>query len=171
MIRFNKSGEYNTPYCRKDGRFSPSYITKIINQVYNILSKLKKSSFNFFCEDFSDIINDASEEDVIYCDPPYIDRYVDYYNGWSGKDEQRLYESLSSTKAKFILSTWHHNNYRENIYIDKYWNKFNIITKEHFYFLGAKIENRNSITEALITNFNIVKRKTPTSKVSQFSLL
>ena len=37
--------------------------------------------------------------------------------------------------------------------IDKYWNEFNIVTRDHFYHSGAKEENRNSIVEALIFNF------------------
>jgi DNA adenine methylase len=91
--------------------------------------------------------------DVIYCDPPYHGRYADYYNGWTSDDEHDLYELLLHTKAYFILSTWHHNDYRENEMVKKYWNKFNIVTKDHFYHSGGKIENRNSIVEALVFNF------------------
>ena len=39
--------------------------------------------------------------------------------------------------------------------IDRFWNKFNIITKDHFYHSGGKIENRQSVVEALVCNFNI----------------
>jgi DNA adenine methylase len=38
--------------------------------------------------------------------------------------------------------------------MDKYWNNFNTITKDHFYHSGGKLENRNSIVEALVFNFN-----------------
>jgi DNA adenine methylase len=37
--------------------------------------------------------------------------------------------------------------------IKKYWNNFNMVTKDHFYHSGGKIENRNSIVEALVFNF------------------
>ena len=53
-----------------------------------------------------------------------------------------------------MLSTWHSNRYRKNEYIDKIWKFCNIIKKEHFYFIGAKEQNRNSITEALLVNYN-----------------
>lgn len=75
--------------------------------------------------------------------------------GWTAKDEKLLYEQLKETKAYFILSTWHHNDYRENEMIKKYWNKFNIITRDHFYHSGGKIENRNAIVEALVCNFEL----------------
>ena len=99
----------------------------------------------------------AKESDIFYCDPPYYGRYVDYYNGWTEADEELLFNQLSETKAKFILSTWHHNDYRANEMISKYWDKFNIITRDHFYHSGGKIENRRSIVEALVCNFEISK--------------
>lgn len=39
--------------------------------------------------------------------------------------------------------------------ISKFWNKFNIITRDHFYHSGGKIENRRSIVEALVCNFDL----------------
>lgn len=95
----------------------------------------------------------ANQDDLIYCDPPYIDRHADYFNSWTEQDESQLYELLSQTHSKFILSTWHHNQYRQNEYIEKFWQNFIINTKEHFYHIGAKENNRNPMTEALIVNF------------------
>lgn len=154
MMRFNKKGKWNIPFCKKPERFSKAYITKIVNQVNNI-SNIIKPEWNFYNTHFSDIIPKAKKEDIIYCDPPYLGRYADYYNGWIEKDEKLLFEQLKETKAYFILSTWHHNDYRKNEMIEKYWSNFNIITRDHFYHSGGKIENRKSIVEALVTNFNL----------------
>ena len=33
MMRFNRKGEWNIPFCKKPNRFAPAYITKICNQV------------------------------------------------------------------------------------------------------------------------------------------
>lgn len=152
MIRFSGKGKWNIPFCKKPERFSKAYISKIVNQVAKV-SQLIDKNWLFVNKDFREIVSVADENDVIYCDPPYHGRYVDYYNGWTDNDEHDLYELLSNTKARFILSTWHHNNFRENEMIKKYWNKFNIITKDHFYHSGGKIENRNSVVEALVFNF------------------
>ena len=62
---------------------------------------------------------------------------------------------LRATPAKFIMSSWHHNDYRENTAISRYWNNFNILTRDHFYHSGAKEENRRSVVEALICNFDL----------------
>src|SRR5690606_17299007 len=120
-------------------------------------SNIIKPEWEFVNGSFSDVIPLAQNGDIIYCDPPYYGRYVDYYNGWSEDDEELLFTLLQKTDAKFILSTWHHNSYRKNDMIDKYWNKFNIITKDHYYHSGGKIENRNSIVEALVCNFDLGK--------------
>ena len=38
--------------------------------------------------------------------------------------------------------------------INKLWNKFNIVTKDHFYHNGGNIENRRTVVEALVCNFD-----------------
>ena len=91
---------------------------------------------------------------LLYCDPPYIARHTDYYNGWNTYDEKSLANLLFETKAKFILSTWHSNSFRANPFIESLWNDFHIFTHEHFYHVGAKEINRNPMLEALVMNFS-----------------
>lgn len=155
MMRFGSKGNWNIPFCKKPDRFAKAYITKISNQV-SMVSKIIRSEpdWIFYNKSFSEIILLAKENDLIYCDPPYFGRYVDYYNGWTEEDEKLLFDLLCKTKAKFILSTWHHNDWRNNDMIEKYWNNFNIVTKDHFYHSGGKIENRRQIVEALVCNFD-----------------
>ncbi len=81
MIRFNRKGGFNIPFCRKPQRFAQAYITKITNQVSWASKLIKTKEFTFKCQDFNKTIEEASSTDIIYCDPPYIDRHVDYYNG------------------------------------------------------------------------------------------
>jgi len=159
MIRFNKKGGHNVPFCKKPNRFAKSYVTKIVNQVDNIHTIIKSSDYSFIHQSFQETIAMAKKEDIIYCDPPYIDRYVDYYNGWNEEDENSLNALLDSFEGKFILSTWHSNKYRENEYLKTIWKKFKIVTKEHFYHLGGSEDNRNSMLEALILNHKIPKIK------------
>ena len=113
-----------------------------------------KDTWHFSNKSFADIIPLATKEDIIYCDPPYFGRYVDYYNGWTEADEELLYNLLAASPAKFILSTWHHNAHRQNDMLAKYWNNFNVVTKDHFYHSGGKAENRQSMVEALVYNFD-----------------
>ena len=171
MIRFNRKGEFYIPFCRKPQRFAQAYVTKIINQVDFVSKLLKAKSFIFRCQDFTKTIKDASPTDIIYCDPPYIDRHVDYYNGWDESCEKLLFNALSNFNGRFILSTWHHNDYRKNEYIESLWSKFNVVTREHFYHVGGKEENRNPVTEALITNFRTTPIGHSQKKSTQYMLL
>lgn len=154
MMRFNRKGEWNIPFCKKPDRFQPAYITKICNQIDSIYSVMNSKVWSFNNVSFEKIIPMAGKGDIIYCDPPYYGRYVDYYNGWTEQDEYNLFELLVNTEAKFILSTWHHNQYRKNEMIDKLWGRFNILTKDHFYHGGGSLENRHPMVEALVCNFD-----------------
>ena len=172
MIRFNRKGEFNIPFCRKPQRFAQAYVTKIVNQVATVSRLFKLKDFTFQCQAFEQTIAAAGPDDMIYCDPPYIDRHVDYYNGWDGEHEKSLYQALSNTPAKFILSTWHHNDFRKNEYIDSLWGEFNILTREHFYHVGASETNRNPMVEAIVTNYDtsLYEYREP-QKQSQLMLL
>lgn len=158
MMRFNRSGEWNIPFCKKSGRFAPAYITKIVNQIHDIACIIQPA-WEFRVASFERSIAEATKDDIIYCDPPYLGRYVDYYSGWTEENERKLFELLSNTPARFILSTWHHNDYRVNPMTDTLWNKFNIVTRDHFYHSGGKLENRRSVVEALVFNFPANMRK------------
>jgi DNA adenine methylase len=158
MIRFNKNGQWNIPFCKKPERFAQNYITKIVHQTENCIYRMT-DNWHFENKDFREIITQASENDFIYCDPPYAGRYADYYSCWTEQDEHDLFVLLTKTKAKFILSSWHHNDYRYNENISKYENEFNIITQDHFYFAGAKETNRNPVVEALILNYEPIRIK------------
>ena len=154
MMRFNRQGNWNIPFCKKPNRFAQVYITKICNQINNVNNIIQSKQWRFITGDFAQVIEQAQTGDLIYCDPPYYGRYVDYYNGWTEDDEVRLYNALKKTSANFILSTWHHNDYRNNIMIERLWGNFNVITKDHFYHSGGHIENRHAIVEALVFNFD-----------------
>lgn len=154
VIRFNKKGEYNVPFGHKEERFARSYITKIINQIKYVSSALSQYDWTFVCADFRDIILQASKDDFLYCDPPYAGRHTDYFNSWSSKEENDLYKLLSMTPANFILSTWHSNKYRTNDALEKYARDFTVLTREHFYHVGASEDNRNPMLEAIVLNYN-----------------
>ena len=155
MMRFNRHGDWNIPFCKKPDRFAPAYVTKICNQTEHVSRIIQKKSWEFNNVPFAKTIERAEPGDIIYCDPPYYGRYVDYYNGWTEQDEQELFEALSRTRAKFILSTWHHNDFRPNEMITRYWDRFNVTTREHFYHGGGHIENRHAVVEALVFNFDL----------------
>ena len=153
MIRFNRKGGFNTPYGHKPNRFSKAYITKIVNQASYVFEQISNHDWHFICQSYENTIAMAKEGDFIYCDPPYLGRHTDYFDCWDMEKEKSLHDCMSKTKAKFMLSTWDHNRYRKNEVLETLWNGYRKVTREHFYFLGGKESNRNSMTEALLMNY------------------
>ncbi len=170
MIRFNKKGQFNVPFCKKPNRFSKAYITKICNQIKAVADAMVFGEYEIELRDFSETIKAAQKNDIVYCDPPYIARHTDYFDGWDEEHERELARLLGSTDARFILSTWHSNKYRSNEFIDKLWSDYFMLTREHFYHLGGKEDNRNAMLEALITNFEVLNRENKKPRLRQLEL-
>ena len=170
MIRFNKKGAFNVPFGHKPHRFAPAYITKIVNQVLRFRDATRLFDWHFVCQDFRATVKEANVGDFIYCDPPYIGRHVDYYSDWDERSEEALCSELSQTKARFMLSTWHSNQHRENQYLKEMWSGFTISTQEHFYHVGAHERNRKPVLEAVVTNYRPTNIDSAAPPAEQLSL-
>ena len=164
MMRFNRKGGYNVPFCKKPNRFAQALVTKITNQVKNVAQIIELGDFTFKHQDFKTTLSEINESDLVYSDPPYIGRHVDYFDSWSEEEEILLNEGVKNSNAKYILSTWLSNKYRTNEYIFSIWGDSYIATKEHFYHVGAKESNRNSVNEALVSNVDL-KNCIPTKEM------
>lgn len=150
LVRFNRRGHFNTPFCRKPERFRPAYITKICNQVQYATNSMKGKSWKFICADWSDILKESRKGDFVYCDPPYAGRFTDYFNAWSDEDAGRLESRLKSLSCPFLYSMWSENKYRKNERLHKIFAEYEIRTFSHFYYLGATEDLRNKMVEALV---------------------
>jgi DNA adenine methylase len=170
MIRFNKSFGFNVPYGHKPQRFAQAYVTKIVNQIKQVSFFIENNDWEFVCQDFKETLSDAQAGDLIYCDPPYIGRHVDYFDSWSEENEYELESLMNNSKAQFIVSTWFANKYRTNEYLAQVWKNYNVVTTEHFYHFGGKEENRNAVTEALILNYSPPNAAIAISAVRQMML-
>ena len=153
VIRFNKQGKFNVPFGHKPQRFAPAYVTKIVNQVARFSNAIRSSDWSFVCQGHQATIQGTDGGDFIYCDPPYIGRHVDYYHHWDQLSETELHSELKNTQARFLLSTWHSNQHRQNHFLQTLWNEFPIATQEHFYHVGAREINRKPMLEALVMNY------------------
>jgi DNA adenine methylase len=172
VMRFNKKGRFNVPFCRKPERFAPAYITKISNQVASLAKVISSSDWEFRVADFRDTLKLASHGDLVYVDPPYAGRHVDYFNSWTDRDESDLSKALAALPCGFVLSTWHSNEFRTNLAVEKNWSadRFHVFTKSHFYHVGSSEDLRHPMIEALVTNFP-AERLPIEAKSSQQNLL
>ncbi|MCB2083375.1 MAG: Dam family site-specific DNA-(adenine-N6)-methyltransferase [Sphingomonadaceae bacterium] len=152
MIRFNRKGAFNVPFCRKIDRFRPAYVTKIVNQVSWVGTVIDRGEYEFKVQDWRRTLADSRYHDFVYLDPPYVARTTDYHGGWTAEDDEDLVRLLKRRRGGFALSTWLENRYRRNTYVDENFSGYHIETQEHFYHLGATESLRNAITEALVMN-------------------
>ncbi len=150
LVRFNNSGGFNTPFCRKPERFRAAYITKICNQVKWAAERIKGKNWEFICSDWSNLLSNVKSNDFVYADPPYAGRYADYFNSWSDDNAFELEETLKSLPCKFLYSMWSANKYRKNNRLYDQFSDCKIKTFSHFYHLGSSEKLRNSMTEALV---------------------
>ncbi len=150
LVRFNRKGRFNTPFCRKPERFRPAYVTKICNQVQRAAEIIAGKAWEFVHADWEGVLRGVREEDFVYCDPPYAGRFTDYYNSWTDGDAARLEDRLKSLPCPFIYSMWSENRYRKNERLHEVFSGYDIRTFSHFYHLGSTESLRNGMTEALV---------------------
>jgi DNA adenine methylase len=157
VMRFNRHGRFNVPYGHKAERFAQAYVTKITNQIRRISEVISACDWTFAAADFRKTLALARPGDMVYADPPYAGRHVDYFNSWSECDETELGNLLKQLPCSFILSTWHSNEFRTNAMIERNWNdpRFHLLKREHFYHVGSTEDLRHPMIEALITNFPV----------------
>ena len=154
VMRFNRRGGFNTPFCRKPERYTPAYLTKIVNQVRAVQQIMQGRDWTFAVADFQETLTQAGTCDVVYADPPYMGRHTDYFNTWSEEDEQTLIRLLKALPCTFVLSTWQENEFRHNPAIEAHWNAADLYRQSiaHFYHVGSSEDLRHGMTEALISN-------------------
>jgi DNA adenine methylase len=171
VMRFNRWGKFNVPYGHKPERFAQAYVTKIVNQIRRISEVLLACDWTFVAQDFRKTLADAKSDDLVYTDPPYAGRHVDYFNSWSEADEAELARLLKELPGGFILSTWHSNEFRTNTLIEQNWSesRFHLLTREHFYHVGSTEELRHPMIEALITNFSVAAERPERAEAEQFA--
>ena len=86
MMRFNRKGGFNVPFCKKPNRFAQALITKITNQVENISQIIEFGNYIFKNQDYKKTLKEINPNDFIYSDPPYIGRHVYYFDSWSEEE-------------------------------------------------------------------------------------
>ncbi len=159
QIRFNSSGEFNTPVGKRD------FNSSIRRNLLSFCEALRNKNVEFVSEDFKKIkIDNLTPEDFCYFDPPYFlgDASYNENNNWTEKDEKELLSyinKLNDNNIKFALSNvTQHRGEKNQLLID--WaieNKYNINYLDYNYNnSNYHSKSKLNITEeVLITNYSI----------------
>ena len=149
MIRFNRAGQFNVPFCKKNNRFSKAYISKICNQVSIVSQIIQNHDWEFLTCPWQDTFKKGGSEDYFYLDPPYIGRDTSYVGEWPESEAIELSKYAHMTDANICLSMWKENEFRKNDHLFNYWSDFSWYEYNHFYHIGAKESNRHPMVEVL----------------------
>lgn len=157
LMRFNRKGGFNAPFCKNPERLTPDYISMVVESVRMVAERLSEGSWEFRTSDYKDVLDDVKSNDLVYLDPPYVDLSTLYHNqAWNIRNEEDLFEQVSSLNSSFILSTWKSKNsarsgYKENKCLKEIWSqRFRYITTNHRYGVGPTAETRGGVVEALV---------------------
>lgn len=153
QIRFNSKFEFNNP-CGNSG-FNPEMEAKLVsfhNRTNNI-------DISFCCQNYDYFEDQITNEDFVYCDPPYLNTTGAYndgkrgFNGWDEQQEQKLLEflfRLHQRGVRFMLSSMEDRNNNNNSILNNWVaeNGFNVIYDDNI-----TKRNRQDRREILITNY------------------
>ena len=161
QIRFNSKHEFNTPF----GRGRSSYNRSIESNLAEFVHRLQNNNITLTSGDFMSIpFSSFSEQDFVYCDPPYLITTGSYNDGkrgfkdWTEKEENELLnllDDLDRRGIKFALSNVLKHKGLQNDILIKWSKKYvvSFINKSYsncsYHFKQRKAET----IEVLITNF------------------
>lgn len=157
MLRFNSDGNYNIPF----GENRSQYNGKIKSNIENFVGEIRNRSMSFVNNDFREFPFDSlSENDFVYCDPPYFVSTASYNDGWTENEEQSLLailDDLNNRGIKFALSNVLTNKGQENTILSEWVknNNYKIIHLNMSYSNSSyHRKERNDISdEVLIINY------------------
>lgn len=150
LIRFNKNGEFNAPFCKKPEIFKKSYISKLVNKIRKIKEIMQNRKWIFYNKDWKDVIVLARAEDFVYLDPPYIGRHTNYYDGWTKEDAFELADFMFKLPCGFAISMWKMYESKVNPYIEYYKTGTVEKTFSYTYRIGPQEKFRNKVLESLL---------------------
>lgn len=145
QIRFNASGHYNMPPGKRD------FNEKMENKLVTFKKEISCGKYSLEKKDFREIINNITNpNDFVYLDPPYLISTASYNEngGWTDNDENDLLNSLDKLNQRgirFALSNVLLHKGKENIYLKKWSEKYNV------HFLNYDYNNSNYQTKASLT--------------------
>lgn len=163
QIRFNNSMKFNNPF----GKNRSSFSINMENNLRQFVSKLQNIDAEFSNYLFTEFpIQDLTDEDFVYLDPPYLITTGNYNDGnrgflnWGIKQEKQLYELLeylSKNNIKWALSNvTTHKGKVNDLLLDFIEKEKCFVNELNFNYDNSSHNSKaTGSTEVLITNYSI----------------
>lgn len=151
LYRVNSMGEFNSPF----GSYkNPNIINEITLRA--VSKYFNDSSIKFLNGDFEKTLKGAKKGDFVYFDPPYApisktSNFTGYNENGFGESEQgrlkELCDTLNKKGIKFLLSN------SDCEFIRDLYSGYNIVTIQAKRVINSNGNNRGSVSEVLIRNY------------------
>lgn len=98
MIRFNSKGEFNLPVGNVD------FNKNVYNALISYLEFRRKNNTEFRNVDYKEFLENIkiTQNDYVFCDPPYLISMSEYNKLWDECKEKELYDCLDKLNEKGI---------------------------------------------------------------------
>lgn len=153
LMRFNKKGNFNASFCKKNDRFDNALVTKVSNQVRWVSNIIDYNDYTFIEGDWKTFSGDVRPGDYVYLDPPYSSRDTGYFTSWDTGEDLKLLPFMATSTCPVMLSTWKGDESKENPFFKNVIDRVpdvRVVEIEHKYQIGQTEESRNSVVEALL---------------------
>ncbi len=151
MLRFNSKGKYNLPVGNVD------FNTNVYDALQNYFRLIKRKNIRFYNLDFVEFLNkiEATTDDFVYFDPPYLITFSEYNKLWNNEKEKELVDyldSLEQNKIKFAVSNVTHYKGKINKTFLDWASKYHI-RKVKSNYISYHDNTNKSFEEVLVTNY------------------
>ena len=153
LYRVNKNGYFNVPSGKK------IKVTTFDDKNFNLIKDyIKNNNLKFLCSDFEKAVENATNGDFVYFDPPYDvfpdkNGFVFYGKDGFSKDEQiRLFNVFKklSQKGVFVMLSNHNTPFINELY-----KGFNINIIKAKRMINSNASGRGFVEEVIITNYEL----------------
>jgi DNA adenine methylase len=167
QIRFNAEHKFNTPFGKNRSRYN----NEIRKNLVAFLEALRVKNIDFCDKNFDEFdFSGLTQEDFVYCDPPYLITVGTYndgkrgFTGWGLKQERALLnilDNLNKRKIKFALSNVLSHKGRTNETLKEWIGKNGYSVREIIRDYANSnyhtiIRDKESTREVLIANYSFI---------------
>ncbi len=151
LFRVNRAGQFNTPFgYHKNPSIVNAQTLRAVSDYFN------SADIRFSCDDFETALEDATEGDFVYLDPPYdpvsdTASFTGYDRGGFDKSEQarlgQVCHKLNEKGVKFVLS-----NSATDFIMDLY-KDYIIEVIQARRVVNSRADRRGDVDEVMVRNF------------------
>lgn len=146
LCRYNRSGEFNVPFGKHKEIYFPAEELISFKRMLNA-----ERGCELYCQSFESTMSMAKEDDIIYCDPPYVSlledtkAFTDYStDGFTHEQQEQLAKCAEEAPCKTLIS-----NLDTEVTRELYKNADEIKRKKVSRTISAKGSSRKPVYELL----------------------